>query len=482
MVALTLMPVALLFLHRAMESATIASVIAAILSSAAVVLTNAFGALDLAVGGVCILLAVRAGSAVLTMIGMAAYLLISPWLPPSLINLMRRDQWSAAGHYSQSTGPLALLAAIAVFALLAFFARRIHEFGRFAILLAFWMIVIPVGYFAAGLTIAPQASRYQLELELAICILFGFACSRSPYRTPLMIGLAAAAIWQAVLFREFARTLIRPVEITGTIEHKVDQWLGKNAHGGRVAISGDPEYLYNVWFDSPQLAGGHEPTVPNWEARVATFLVYTGANAGPHDAEYSLLWLQAFGNQAIYVPGAHSRESSHAVLDSLKFAGSLPVLWRDEDDTIYAVPQRSSSLAHVIPKEAAVNRPPIHGLDVDPLRPYVAALTDSTLPLASISWSDEAHARIQAMVNPGQIVSVQETYAPGWSARANGAPAAVRADGIGLMLIEPRCNGPCLIELNYARTREGWFCDVFSALVVSAMVLALGRGFRLRIV
>jgi hypothetical protein len=100
--------------------------------------------------------------------------------------------------------------------------------------------------------------------------------------------------------------------------------------------------------------------------RVAVFTIYTGMNAGDKDAEDSIFWLKAYGEiRRFTCPGRHSREHYHPIVHPRKFDGILPVLWHDEDDTIFGVPQRSRSLAHVIPREAVVVRQPIHGLDTE---------------------------------------------------------------------------------------------------------------------
>ena len=157
--------------------------------------------------------------------------------------------------------------------------------------------------------------------------------------------------------RRFAAPLVKPIDITKTVEYKVVNWLARNRPGERAMVSGDPEYIFNLYTDNPQLSAGHEPTAPNWMQRVAVFIVYTGMNAGEHDAEDSIFWLKAYGVHTIYVPGPASREHYHPIVNPHKFDGVLPVLWHDEDDTIYAVPQRSGSLAHVMPREALVTRP-----------------------------------------------------------------------------------------------------------------------------
>src|SRR6185312_130939 len=125
------------------------------------------------------------------------------------------------------------------------------------------------------------------------------------------------------------------------------------------------------------------------------------------------------------------------IVNPHKFDGLLPVLWHDEDDVIYAVPQRSGSLAHVIPREAQVTRQPIHGLDLEPARAYVAALDDPSLPLVQLDWTSPSRAVIDAGIAPGQVVSVQETWMPGWRATANGRPVPVTGDKLGLIVIDP---------------------------------------------
>jgi hypothetical protein len=238
-------------------------------------------------------------------------------------------------------------------------------------------------------------------------------------------------------------------------------------------LSGDPEYIFNLFSDNPQMSAGHEPTAPNWMQRVAVFTIYTGMNAGDRDAAISIFWLKAFGDQAIYVPGPKSREHYHPFPNSHKFDGLLPVLWHDEDDTIFRVPQRTLSLARVIPREAEVTRQPIHGLDTEPARAYVAALDDTTLPLADLQWQSPTRATIRTSIQPGQLISVQETWMPGWRATINGRTVPVHGDKLGLIVVDPTCNGACQIDLNFGVIPEDWICRVLSALVTLIALWAL---------
>jgi hypothetical protein len=481
-VALALLPFALFFVFRAMTAGGALNLVGAVLFSASTVATNAFGAVDLAIGGACLALVCgRRAWVTLAAVGVMAYCLISPWLPPSLIEKMRHDQWGARGDIKSGlTAALGAIIALGCFAALWYFGRRLKSpFERFAILFAFWMFLIPLAGFFGSISIVPQPSRYQLEFEVAACLLLACVCARIPGRVVVAAALCLVGIRQAVIFRQFARPLVTPIDITQTIEYKVDRWIDQNLPGRRALIAGDPQYLFNVFSNNPQMAAAHEPTAPNFTQLVAVFTIYTGMNAGDHDAEYSALWLKAFGNSAVYVSGEKSREYYHAIAHPHKFDGILPVLWRDEDDTIFGVPARSGSLAHVVPASAIAPRQPIHGLDVDPIRPYVAALDDPSLPLAEMTWQGMSRISIRAPMKRGQAISVQINYAPGWRARVPGRAIPVRKDGIGLIYLQPECEGACEIEMEYGPTREAWVCRGLSLLSVLALGLVFIRPMRM---
>jgi hypothetical protein len=260
--------------------------------------------------------------------------------------------------------------------------------------------------------------------------------------------------------------MIGSIDITQTIQYKTARWIDANLKGLRTMVSGDVGTWFNVFTDNPQLSSGHDPFSPNWMVEVATYTIYSGQNAGDRDAEYSVLWLKAFGCHAITVPGPHSREEYKPFRNPRKFDGVLPLLWHDEDDSIYAVPQRSNSLAHVIPAGAVVNRPPVNGLDVSEVARFVGAMEDSALPLADFSWQTGTRARIAAEVQPDQVVAVQVTYDPGWVATANGQGVPITRDGIGLMVLHPQCQGRCDILLNFDGGAQRRICLGLSVLVM----------------
>jgi len=160
------------------------------------------------------------------------------------------------------------------------------------------------------------------------------------------------------------------------------------------------------------------------------------------------------------------------------FESVLPVLWRGDNDTIYAVPQRSPSLAHVIPRAAVVARRPRDGLDIEPVRAYATALDDPSLPLADLAWTDPSHGAIRARMQREQVLSIQITYNRGWSARVNSHEVPMSSDKLGLIVIEPGCDGDCRIDLSFGATPEAWTCRMLSTLATLAGIVLLVRYCR----
>ena len=77
---------------------------------------------------------------------------------------------------------------------------------------------------------------------------------------------------------------------------------------------------------------------------------------------------------------------------------------------------------------------------------------------------------IETQLQPGQAVSVQVTYHPGWRATVNGAAQSVTQDGLGFLLLAPACQGPCEITLVYDGGPE-WRAACVASLTALAVVL-----------
>jgi hypothetical protein len=233
-------------------------------------------------------------------------------------------------------------------------------------------------------------------------------------------------------------------------------------------VPGSIAQWFNAFSTTPQLSGASFSTTPNWNEQDAMRSILSAYN--PREIDEAMLWLKAWGIQAVVACGRNSPEFWKGV-SSTKFDGLLPVLWRQEDTTIYGVPQRSPSLAHVIPTDAAARRNAAGEMPVAELRRYDAALDDPALPLADMRWESFRRVTIQTSLAAGQAVSFQTAYHPGWHATANGHSAPIRRDGLGFLLIEPRCQGPCRIELTYNGGFEYIACRILSLLAAIGLAV-----------
>ena len=483
-VALCLLPLAVLLFSRFLDKSTPRRFALCVLAAASVMITNAFGMVVISICALFLLLArkeyawrtwLSAGAMLAT-----AYLLICRLFPPSLIRLVETNSQLVGGDY-RFTSQTAIFAGLFLLAMAAVWAITLRlptTMLRFSVLVsACFGAIVALAY--QNLSFIPQPHRYHLEWEVGFCLFVAFAFDPLLRRLRPKAAVASAVVvllllsWVASKDYRYARRLIRPVVITQSIPYQQARWIGTHLPGQRVLIAGEAAWWFNLFANNPQLGAGHEPSAPNWMQRAVVYTIYSGQNAGDQDGPVSVFWLKAYGCGAIVVTGPASYDHYHAIRNPKKFDGLLPLVWRSGDDYIYQVPLRSTSLAHVIPASAVVNRRPIHGLDIAPVRPYVAALDDPTLPLAEIAWQNPDHARISAALSRLQVLSVQVTYDPGWRATVSGKSVPVHSDQLGMIIIEPNCAGPCDVDLEFTGGSERTACLVISLLTAIALAAML---------
>jgi hypothetical protein len=411
-------------------------------------------------------------------IGVAAYLSVCYRLPPSLLRTAATNSQTAGGDYHWSARSLfALVIVIVLFGAAWWVSRRRQPSTRFILLLA--TLLTTIAFLASyDFNVAPQGLRYHVEMEIPICVLLGFAAERLWQTLPRAGRLALIAlslllaIYQTGHYWNFARALILPpADVTGTVEYRITRKMESYFGPERVMIAGSPALWANVFSDTRQLAGAHDQFNPNQSLLAAGFIQYGGRDAAKISARDYIVWLEAFGAHGINVPGPASEEPYkpfHA--NPNLFEGLLPVVDRDRGDTIYRVPQRSDGLAHVVPANAVA-----HQFGINDAARYVAALNDPSLPLATWRETSDSTATIAANVQPGQLISVQTTYSPGWQVTANGQREGAFRDGLGMLVIQPSCSGRCQFQLRFDGGMETKITFWISLLTITAIA-----GFLLR--
>ena len=460
--ALALIPLAILALDVALEKRRPVYFVAAAMALAAVPLTNWPAAIVLTFAVLAYGLSQPADGAprrwmLIAGVGALAYALAAPWIPPSTILATQSDTQGFGPDNRFTPHHLIYVVALAAgtwLVLRVAAAARAPRYARFFVLFFFYMAAITLGHYWVGVTLLAQPWRFHLAMEMGflLSVVFGLRplVGRWPaVAKPMALAFAVLCAVQFFQYRSYARGLVRAVDITRTSEYKTARWFDSHMRDSRVDVPGSTTFWLNVFTDTPQLTGCCPQGVLNQTARIADYGIMTDLTAENRAFENSLLWFKALGVRAVAVSGPRSTEVYKPFYHPQKFEGRLPALWRDGDDVIYEVPWRYYSLAHAMAPGDLVQRAPAHGVDTDPLVPYVAAIDRADAPELQVRWPNNHTMVITGSLKHGQIVSVQENAHPGWHATAGGAERRVFADKLGLLAVVPHCDGNCRIELKY---------------------------------
>jgi hypothetical protein len=461
-VTLGLAMLAIGLLHLAVTRGKPVHYVGAVIATAVVPLCSwpAFAAMLMGIG--CYVLSRELGEwkhiiSRLSLIGAFAYALVAVWLPPSTILATYLRSRQMMGTPPPGFGrALAALGLCLLLALLWMLFRRFQppfwfRFAAFYLAITAW---ISLADFYGGPQLAPQAGRFHLAMEIPFILTLSFGVNlltegwRRTQYTVIAI-LLAFAIRQTPVARRYARSDMASEKIESTFEYQMAAWLDQHMHGERVFALGSTSFWMNVFTDTPQLGGCCDQANTNWMNDVAGYTIGSGDGTGDKDAEIRSLWMKAFGVHAIALGGPHTRDAYHGFGRPESLIRALPVLRRDGDDYILDVPSRSATLGHVMRHSDLSPRLPVNGLDTGPIQQYVDAIENPAYPLLDERWPNQHTAIARAMLEKDDILSFQITYWPGWRATANGRPAAVKRDTLGLMYVEPNCAGQCSVQMTW---------------------------------
>ena len=84
---------------------------------------------------------------------------------------------------------------------------------------------------------------------------------------------------------------------------------------------------------------------------------------------------------------------------------------------------------------------------------------------------------VRAPIQKDQVISIQTNYHSGWHAHANGQSLPVLKDGLGFILLRPKCEGSCEVELTYDGGWEFILCRALSFFTLFGVAYFLYRPF-----
>ena len=487
--ALTFLPLVILFLARSIQTRKPIYYAATAASIAGCALASAFGPVMVMMTALCLLFTLQRGhwfgNLLLTIaLGMWGWAIAAPFLSPSLMSAIRQanaaDGWSLESF--TAIGFTLLGAAI----LHHFLPRWTSDWRiRFFAMFAWVSSSIPICQQLLHDHFMPQPERYKFEMELALCVVAVFAIRPLWNRIPMTIRCAAAFLLLTVAasqvrdFRKAEKEFTFPVGITGTVEYRASQWARQNYPNVRIFMPGSIGQWTNAFTELPQFSGESYTMAVNPSEQNADMAILFGFGTPAQEAQATVTWLKAFGTGEVAISGKDSKEYWKAFVRPEKLEGVLPVLWREDGVTIYRVPVREVSLAHIVPESAIVRHLPKAPGDIKETESYVAGLDDASLPTTTFDWEGRNRIRIHATVASGQVLSVQETYHPGWHAAIAGRSQQVLKDGLGLMWLRPDCRGACEIVMDYDGGWELRLCRWLSWLAIAALaIVPIGSHLR----
>jgi hypothetical protein len=457
--ALALLPLAILFLALLIRSRRISYYSILVVLIALMALASDFGPVEVVLAGVCLIAVFPRrdygrNAALLILAGAAAYAIVAPFLPPSMLMAIRRASANAEGGWTMGSFTAVAIVALGWIVLWRLLDRWNTDWAlRFFALFAYLTSSVPVIAAYLHRQFLPQPGRYKMEMDLAIALTLAFGVRSVVAKAPraLKAGLIFLALAlageQIVSHRQFAKNILQAADLTQSIEYRTAAWASKNLPDVRVMLPGSIAQWANDFTDLSQFSGSSWSLAYSQIQQRGLAAIYNGGDTPEQDARVALDWLKAFGVGAIAVSGPNSQEYWKPFRHPTKFEGVLPVLWRESDVTIYRVPQRSASLAHVMSEASIARRTPAGPRDTDEIERYVSALED--MPAAEFHWAGRNSIQIRATTAPAQAISIQVSYHPGWHARVENRTIQVRRDGLGLIWLQPGCSGPCEIQLDY---------------------------------
>jgi hypothetical protein len=481
--AIAFIPIVILALENAIRKRTSRAFALAALSLALVFVTNVPGTMALGLAVFC-WICIHAGEMreAWKIAGGAAalgYAVACYGVPPSALSTVFGNAGTMHSGFSHALHqtPYLLVLLLAVVGVGAFWMGRAGA-PRFVSFGAAYFVLTAVLVWTArdsrNFEMLPQAGRLHLELELAASLCIGWLLwllYRGRLTRYVVLGFGALALYyQSGNYLEGARVLLTPDDVRSHSEYTSARWIDEHLGGKRIYATGSTNFWLNAFTDTPQVVGCCDQGQSMLALSAVPYLVHAGV--APEYTKLGITWLQAMGVHAIIANGPESTDDFKNYQKPERFDGVLEELHREHGDVIYRIPQRSTSLTHVLhmgEEIAAVSTwPP----SVDR---YVAAIEDPTREEAQCWWSDAGHARIRTRLLRGDVLSVQVAYFSGWKARVRGESRRVRPDGIGFVVIEPECEGDCEIELAWTGRWDKWV-----SAVVSAVGWAIVGGFIMR--
>jgi hypothetical protein len=250
------------------------------------------------------------------------------------------------------------------------------------------------------------------------------------------------------------------------IEYELTRWVHDNLPNSRVFVAGSVRFWFNAWFDLSQVSGGSDQGTLNPMATWAFSQI-----ASSDSRESAMAWLLATGTDAVVINYPNSREYYHDFGPYTGKFDGLHVLYDNgRGDKIVRVPRKYPGLARIVREdEHRMLRPLKFDYDYEALSQYVTSIEERSPRPALWERLTPETMHVQASLEPGEAILIQETWDQGWQ-----SPVPLSRDAFGFMLLDP---GPGAhdITLTYTLPRENRIGRVITVLSMALGIFLVVR-------
>jgi hypothetical protein len=453
----------------------------AALSSTALVLTNFYGATALAmffpVLAWSIFVTERDWFVWLRAAGIAAlsYGLAAFWLTPTYLQITLRNMQlvSNPGNTWSIWVGLATVALVGLVSFKLAWGKPERAYATFCFGGLTIMGVNVLGNYYKDFRIIGEPLRLVPEFDMVF--LMAAAIPLAVFWNKNLVGKAAVVLILMAAIYPSKGWLRRswqffPVDTnpTARIEFKLTKWMHENLPDVRALATGSVRFWYNAWYTLPQLGGGSEQGLINLTANDGHAQI-----VGDNPAEVSIRWAQCLGVGALIVHDETSQEKYHDYAKPERFR-ILKALYDDKaGNWVYEVPRRYPERARVVNGEGVRSlgiADRIINLDLQ--QKYLDLIENTPSPRVTMQRPSAEEIRLQAQIESGQALLVQETFDPAWHAYSAGKSVPITIDYMGFMLLNPG-PGSHDIQLRFETPFEnqvGKAATAFSGLIFAGLI------------
>ena len=388
--------------------------------------------------------------------GLLAFVLSLALLPLTYWSLVfANNKRMHAGFMSADQPYIVYLCLIAAMFLLSSALSGVRSvLLRFAVLSSVLFFIVVSSAKSEIFEFLPQAHRFHVEMEMYICVMLGIALQSTMGRIKSGWGVAsirfAFVVFVAIcLIQMKARRTIDHVNVKpeGRVEFQAARWVDENLdrRKGRIFTSGSTSFWINAFSNHSQIGGCCDQGIAN---DITIRLSYwTNLASTIEEIGKSIDLARSLGVQAFVLPTQSSNDAYKDTKNSDKFDPFLKKLEGPAMLSIYSLGRTHDSLIHVVGKSDLVpSNISREGAEFPlAIHKFASALQAESRSLTE-RWLDDSNAEIEGSLRPGEVIVVQMNFSDGW--RIIGLDhAIVAADGLGMITIDPRCDGPCDVKV-----------------------------------